>query len=105
MSSLTVGVLSIQGDVHENILSLNAAIDDLDIDAKAVEVKTPDEISSLDGLIIPGGTAVPLITEVLKQSRKSTWILKKVSKLTSQSLIFPLASKEMVRPGTMGVLP
>ena len=60
MSSLTVGVLSIQGDVHENILSLNAAIDDLEIDAKAVEVKTPDEISSLDGLIIPGGESTTI---------------------------------------------
>ena len=60
MSSLTVGVLSIQGDVHENILSLNAAIDDLKIDAKAVEVKTPDEISSLDGLIIPGGESTTI---------------------------------------------
>ena len=60
MSSLTVGVLSIQGDVHENILSLNAAIDDLNIDAKAVEVKTPDEISSLDGLIIPGGESTTI---------------------------------------------
>ena len=58
--SLTVGVLSIQGDVHENILSLNAAIDDLEIDAKAVEVKTPDEISSLDGLIIPGGESTTI---------------------------------------------
>ena len=60
MSSLTVGVLSIQGDVHENILSLNAAIDDLKIDAKAVEVKTPNEISSLDGLIIPGGESTTI---------------------------------------------
>ena len=58
--SLTVGVLSIQGDVHENILSLNAAIDELDIDAKAVEVKTPDEISSSDGLIIPGGESTTI---------------------------------------------
>lgn len=58
--SLTVGVLSIQGDVHENILSLNAAIDDLEIDAKAVEVKTPDEISLLDGLIIPGGESTTI---------------------------------------------
>ena len=60
MSSLTVGVLSIQGDVRENILSLNAAIDDLEIDAKAVEVKMPDEISSLDGLIIPGGESTTI---------------------------------------------
>jgi 5'-phosphate synthase pdxT subunit len=58
--SLTVGVLSVQGDVHENILSLRSAINDLGIDAKAVEVKTPDEISSLDGLIIPGGESTTI---------------------------------------------
>jgi len=58
--SLTVGVLSVQGDVHENILSLRSAINELGIDAKAVEVKTPDEISSLDGLIIPGGESTTI---------------------------------------------
>ena len=58
--SLTVGVLSVQGDVYENILSLRSAINDLGIDAKAVEVKTPDEISSLDGLIIPGGESTTI---------------------------------------------
>ena len=58
--SLTVGILSIQGDVHENLLSAKAAIDELGIDVKVIEVKTPDEISSLDGLIIPGGESTTI---------------------------------------------
>ena len=58
--SLTVGVLSIQGDVEENLLSAKAAIDELGIDVKVIEVKTPDEISSLDGLIIPGGESTTI---------------------------------------------
>jgi 5'-phosphate synthase pdxT subunit len=58
--SLTVGVLSIQGDVHENLLSVKSAIDELGIDVKVIEVKTPDEISSLDGLIIPGGESTTI---------------------------------------------
>ncbi len=58
--TLTVGVLSVQGDVYENILSLRSAIDDLGIDANAVEAKTPEEISSLDGLIIPGGESTTI---------------------------------------------
>jgi len=58
--SLTVGVLSIQGDVHENLLSAKAAIVELGIDVKVIEVKTPDEISSLDGLIIPGGESTTI---------------------------------------------
>jgi 5'-phosphate synthase pdxT subunit len=58
--SLTVGVLSIQGDVEENLLSAKTAIDELGIDVKVIEVKTPDEISSLDGLIIPGGESTTI---------------------------------------------
>jgi len=58
--SLTVGVLSIQGDVHENLLSTKTAIDELGVDVKVIEVKTPDKISSLDGLIIPGGESTTI---------------------------------------------
>ena len=59
-SNLTVGVLSIQGDVEENVLSAKAAVNELGIDIKVVEVKTSDEISSLDGLIIPGGESTTI---------------------------------------------
>jgi len=38
--SLNFGVLSIQGDVLENILSVKAAIDALDIDGTVTSVKT-----------------------------------------------------------------
>ena len=58
--SITVGVLSIQGDVQENLLSTKTALDELDIDGKVVSVKTPDEISQLDGLIIPGGESTTI---------------------------------------------
>ena len=58
--SLNVGVLSIQGDVQENLLSTKAAIDELGIDAKISDVKTPEEISQLDGLIIPGGESTTI---------------------------------------------
>ena len=59
-SNLTVGVLSIQGDVKENVLSAKAAVDELGVDIKVVEVKTSDEISSLDGVIIPGGESTTI---------------------------------------------
>ena len=58
--SITVGILSIQGDVQENLLSTKTALDELDIDGKVVSVKTPDEISQLDGLIIPGGESTTI---------------------------------------------
>ena len=58
--SLNVGILSIQGDVQENILSTKAAFDELGLDGNITQVKTPDEISKLDGLIIPGGESTTI---------------------------------------------
>ena len=58
--SLTVGVLSIQGDILENILSVKAAIDALEIDGTVTSVKTPEEISKVDGLVIPGGESTTI---------------------------------------------
>ncbi len=58
--SLTVGVLSIQGDVQENLVSSKSAIDELGIDGKVIDVRTPEEISQLDGLIIPGGESTTI---------------------------------------------
>ena len=55
MSDIKVGVLSLQGDVAENIASTKTALSELDINGTVSEVKTPDQISELDGLIIPGG--------------------------------------------------
>ncbi len=58
--SLNVGVLSIQGDVEENLLSAKTALDELGLDGKVYDVKTPEEISQLDGLIIPGGESTTI---------------------------------------------
>ncbi len=58
--SLTVGILSIQGDVQENLVSTKAAISELGFDGKVIDVKTPDEISQVDGLIIPGGESTTI---------------------------------------------
>ena len=58
--SLTIGVLSIQGDVQENILSAKSAIDELGVGGNVINVRTPEEISKLDGLIIPGGESTTI---------------------------------------------
>ena len=44
-----------QGDVTENFISTMSALNDLGLDGSVSQVKTPDQISKLDGLIIPGG--------------------------------------------------
>jgi len=49
-----VGVLALQGDVREHILALN------ECGASAKAVKTYDEISSIDALVIPGGESTTI---------------------------------------------
>ena len=58
--SLSVGILSIQGDVRENLRSVKKAIEESGINANVIEVKTPDDIEKLDGLIIPGGESTTI---------------------------------------------
>jgi len=55
MRELNIGVLAVQGDVDENIRSTETALKELKISGKVQAVKTPEQISELDGLIIPGG--------------------------------------------------
>ena len=44
-----------QGDVTENFLSTMASMNELGLDGAVSQVKTAEQISKLDGLIIPGG--------------------------------------------------
>ena len=58
--SINVGVLAIQGDVQENLISTQKALDDLGIDGTVTDVKTADDVAKLDGLIIPGGESTTI---------------------------------------------
>ena len=55
MSKIQIGILAVQGDVTENFLATMASMSELGIDVTVVQVKTIEQISELDGLIIPGG--------------------------------------------------
>jgi len=50
-----IGILAIQGDVQEHTLVLNQ------IGVEVAEVRLPDELDGLDGLIIPGGESTTII--------------------------------------------
>ena len=58
--TLKLGVLAIQGDVAENVSSLENSVTELNQDATVKVVKTPEEIAELDGLLIPGGESTTI---------------------------------------------
>jgi len=62
MSGINIGVLAVQGDVAENIMATKMAMDELGIEGIVNEIKNPEQISDLDGLIIPGGESTVIGT-------------------------------------------
>jgi 5'-phosphate synthase pdxT subunit len=61
-SGINIGVLAVQGDVAENVAATRIALDELDVEGIVTEVKTPEQISELNGLIIPGGESTVIGT-------------------------------------------
>ncbi|KAF1957865.1 SNO glutamine amidotransferase [Byssothecium circinans] len=88
---ITVGVLALQGAFSEHVQLLRLAAESLkkrkavDIKWEFIEVRTPQQLSTCDGLIIPGGesTAMSLVAarsglleplrDFVKVLRKPTW--------------------------------
>lgn len=62
MNGINIGILAVQGDVAENILATKMAIEELGMEGIVTEVKTPEQISDLDGLVIPGGESTVIGT-------------------------------------------
>ena len=62
MTGLSIGILAVQGDVLENVMATKMSLDELGMDGMVNEVKTPEQINDLDGLIIPGGESTVIGT-------------------------------------------
>ena len=75
MNNLNIGILSLQGDVPENGASIQAALEELGEKGTIIKVKTPEQLSKLDGLIIPGGEStmigqLSLVNGLLKRLKE-----------------------------------
>lgn len=75
MNGLNIGVLAVQGDVTENITATKMAMEELGIEGIVSEIKYPEQISELDGMIIPGGEStvigqLSLVNGSLKQIKE-----------------------------------
>jgi 5'-phosphate synthase pdxT subunit len=60
MARLRIGVLALQGNFREHVATLRA------LGADAVEIRKPQQLAGLDGLVIPGGesTAIGRLVEL-----------------------------------------
>ena len=55
MSNIKIGILGIQGDIEENILSTEEALKNQNLQGTVESVRYSESIEELDGLILPGG--------------------------------------------------
>lgn len=55
MKELDIGVLGLQGAIEEHITATKLALKELGLEGNVLWVKTPKDIKTIDGLIIPGG--------------------------------------------------
>lgn len=62
MKGVNIGILAVQGDVAENMSATRMAMDALGVEGIVSEVKNPEQISDLDGLVIPGGESTVIGT-------------------------------------------
>ena len=62
MKQVQIGILAIQGDIEENLAATNLALKELGVEGRSVPVKYANEISKVDGLILPGGESTVIGT-------------------------------------------
>lgn len=55
MSSVTVGVLALQGDVEEHMAATELARKRLEVEGETILVKSVEDVKKIDALVIPGG--------------------------------------------------
>ena len=79
MSNIKVGVLGIQGDIEENILSTDEALKKLNLRGTVESVRYSESIAELDGLILPGGESTVIGSLLSIQGNIFQTIKKKIT--------------------------
>jgi pyridoxal 5'-phosphate synthase pdxT subunit len=78
LSNIKVGVLGIQGDIEENILSTDEALKKLNLRGTVESVRYSESIAELDGLILPGGESTVIGNLLSIQGKVFQTIEKKI---------------------------
>jgi pyridoxal 5'-phosphate synthase pdxT subunit len=78
LSNIKVGVLGIQGDIEENILSTAEALKKLNLRGTVESVRYSESIAELDGLILPGGESTVIGSLLSIQGKVFQTIEKKI---------------------------
>lgn len=62
-----IGILNLQGDVSEHLEITKQALEEMNIEAEVLKVKTTEDVSKCDGIIISGGEST-VIGELMEKT-------------------------------------
>lgn len=79
MSSIKIGVLGIQGDIEENVLSTEEALKHQNLRGTVESVRYSESIEELDGLILPGGESTVIGSLLSIQGKVFQTIEKRIT--------------------------
>ncbi|NHJ04071.1 MAG: pyridoxal 5'-phosphate synthase glutaminase subunit PdxT [Candidatus Heimdallarchaeota archaeon] len=85
---MKIGVLAIQGDVLEHVIMMDEVLNKKNISTKTVQVRSPDQLEELDGLIIPGGESTVMSRFSSEKRFGNTLISKIQEKVKNGMAIF-----------------
>ncbi|MFQ6013774.1 MAG: Type 1 glutamine amidotransferase-like domain-containing protein, partial [Thermoplasmata archaeon] len=57
---MKVGVTAVQGDVHEHLDAVDAALRELSLAGRAIAVRRPETLEEVAALIVPGGESTTI---------------------------------------------
>jgi 5'-phosphate synthase pdxT subunit len=73
---INIGILDLQGDVSEHFEATKKALSSMDIEANTLKVKTVEDLSMCNGLIISGGEST-VIGKLMEKTGLKTAIIEK----------------------------
>ncbi|HET8794155.1 MAG TPA: pyridoxal 5'-phosphate synthase glutaminase subunit PdxT [Nitrososphaeraceae archaeon] len=79
MSNLKIGVLGIQGDIEENVLSTEETLKHQNLRGTVESVRYYESIEEIDGLILPGGESTVIGNLLSIQGKVFQTIEKRIS--------------------------
>lgn len=79
MSSIKIGVLGIQGDIEENVLSTEEALKHQNLRGTVESVRYYESIEELDGLVLPGGESTVIGSLLSIQGKVFQTIEKRIT--------------------------
>ncbi|MGZ7095078.1 MAG: pyridoxal 5'-phosphate synthase glutaminase subunit PdxT [Methanobacterium sp.] len=99
-----IGILDLQGDVSEHFDSTKQALEDLEIPGEVLRVKTVQEISKCDGIIISGGESTVIGTLMEKTGIKKLIIDQNIPVMGTCAGMILLAKKTDYAQSLLGLI-